>query len=223
MGSKLKFITILLVFLAVNNITHAQLIPIQISPANGAKGNNGPVSGSYIMTWSSVPNAISYEWVNSNNPSCYFGCAGDTRSGITFDTSAIVYYIPDNEWRFWIVRAFLSNGDTTDTNLIFSFLPQKDSLEAPVISITPNPAREFVTISIDWYNNSTTNKLLYTVINMHGSIIANNKEITLVKNQFIRNEKHKLELPPLSPGIYFVIVTLDTNFIQYTEKVIITE
>lgn len=221
MKTELKLIIILLVVLALNNISYAQLIPVQISPANGAKGNNGPVSGSYIMTWSSVPNAISYEWVNSNNPSCYFGCAGDTRTGQTNDTNAIVYYIPDNEWRFWIVRAFLSNGDTSGTNFIFSFLPQKDSMEAPVISITPNPAREFITISMDWYSNSTTNKLSYRVINMNGGIIAKNKEITLVKNQFIRNEKHKLDLPPLSPGIYFVIVTLDSNFLQYIEKVII--
>ncbi len=221
MKAKLKFTIILLLILAGNNIANAQQAPMQLAPANGATGINGPVSGSYIMTWSSVPNAISYQWVNSNNHLCFYGCAGDTRTGITNDTSVIIYYISDNEWRYWIVRAFLSNGDTTDAYLIFSFLPKKDSTEAPLFSISPNPAKDFITISLDWYSNSTLNKLSYTVIDFNGRTIAINKEITLVKNQFIRNEKHTLELSPLSPGIYFVIITLDTNFLQYIEKAII--
>ena len=219
---KIDFIllsTLLLITFSAEN-SSAQFI-VQLAPANGANGISGPTSGSYIMTWSSMPNAVSYQWINSNNHLCFYGCAGDTRTGITNDTNVIVYNIPVNEWRYWIVRAFLSNGDTTSSTGIFSFLPKGDGTNVSLFSIAPNPAKEYITVSVDWFSNPKLNKITYTVIDLYGKPIVANKEFTLTKAAFIRNEKHTLELPPLSPGIYFVIITLDINYQQFIENVII--
>ncbi len=217
----LLFVFFSLTFSAGKSFAQSVFPPTQLAPANGTNGIRASASGSYIMIWSSLPNAVAYQWVNSNNHLCFLGCPGDTRTETTADTNTIVYNIPVNEWRYWIVRAFLSNGDTTASTPIFSFLPKKDGTETPLFSIVPNPAKEYITVSVDWFSNPQLNKIIYTVIDLYGKTLVANKEYVLAKDPFIRNEKHTLELPPLSPGIYSVIITLDYNNRQFIEKVVV--
>ena len=81
--------------------------PMQLQPADGSLGLPGIVSGSWIMSWSSVPGVAYYQWVNSNNHLCFYGCAGDTRTENTSDTNGVVYYIPNQEYVIGLSAQFL--------------------------------------------------------------------------------------------------------------------
>ena len=204
--------------------TNAQNLnpPVQLQPPDGGLGLASPVSGAWIMTWSSVPDAAYYQWVNSNNHLCFYGCAGDTRTENTPDTNGVVYYIPNQEWRYWIVRAILTNGDTTGSSPIHSFRAMKSGAEEiPLFTLSPNPTHQFISLSAEWYINPKVNKLNISIYKIDGTVIIENRSLRLNKNIYIRKEQHQLDTPALNPGIYLVKITEDYTYQEYILKAVI--
>lgn len=196
--------------------------PMQLQPADGSLGLPGIVSGSWIMSWSSVPGVAYYQWVNSNNHLCFYGCAGDTRSENTTDTNGVVYYIPNQEWRYWIVRAILTNGDTTSSSPIHSFRATKANVEdIPLFTISSNPSHQYISLSVEWYINPKVSKLNVNIYTIDGIIIEENISLLLNKNLFIRKEIHQLPTIALSKGIYIVRIADDATFQEYVLKAVV--
>lgn len=195
--------------------------PMQLEPSNGSNGIAGSYSNSYLIKWDSVPNATYYEFVASDNHLCFNGCPGDTRTGKPGNTSAIIYNLPSNKWYYWIVRAYLNNGDTTNSSGIWSFRTVTSGNENPYITVSIDPLTDKINIGVEWVVEPDVQKIAYSVYTELGQEVIAEGKITLIRNEFIRQEWFPISSVALNPGTYLFKFTKDKNNQQIIIKVVV--
>lgn len=183
-------------------------------PANGSLLIPGPYSRSAIIRWSPLPNAVSYEYVMSDNPNCFSGCSGDTRQKSVPDTSAIEVNLQENVWYYWIVRTYFNDNTDSGWSGVYSFRTFFEVSET-LFELYPVPGfGNDLKFRIDWSVDPTLNSYSVEVYDLFGKQLHDSK--SFVKSPAIfKYEEFEAKLPELRAGMYLVIV----QFFTYQNRV----
>jgi hypothetical protein len=173
---------------------------IHILPPDSGMGIPAQEKGAYLIAWKPVEGAIAYEYVLSDNPLCFSGCAGDTRQRIVSDTFAVEYELQRPHWYFWITRAIFEENDTSSWTFISSFFATEPE-PGPVAVVAPNPVRGDLRLRIDWGMIPNFRYLTLDLLNSGGARIFRDFRIDR-KADMRRFQAHVIPLPELPPGYY---------------------
>jgi len=139
-----------------------------ISPPNGGNGVPGPFIHSFIIEWEAVPGAIGYDYVLSDNPLCFEGCPGDTRSAFVTGTVAEEYNLQEGVWYFWITRVYFTETEVTEWSPISSFLAETPDISEQLVTVAPHPVTDRILIHVDWAANPTARYLTFILYDVLG-------------------------------------------------------
>ncbi|MEM9984071.1 MAG: hypothetical protein AAF804_03160 [Bacteroidota bacterium] len=177
------------------------------TPTNGEEGIPGTIPNSYVISWRTLPEATGYEYVLSDNPLCFEGCAGDTRQAYVRDTLAIEFNLAPQRRYYWIIRTYLKDGDTTEWSLIYSFSTSQTDFERRMIQPAPSLVEDGVLrFRLDWAQNPRANTLDLTLISPGGQLLLSRR--IQHAETLIRYQDLSWPLPQLGPGTYLVIATV---------------
>lgn len=177
------------------------------TPDNGEEGIPGTIPNSYVISWQTLPDATGYEYIVSDNPLCFEGCAGDTRQAFVRDTLAIEFNLAPQRRYYWIIRTYLKDGDTTEWSLIYSFNTSQTDFERRMIQPAPSLVEDGVLrFRLDWAQNPRANTLDIKLIGPSGRLLLTRR----VQNDetLIRYQNLSWPLPQLGPGTYLVMATV---------------
>lgn len=173
-----------------------------IYPKNGEDGLPGTESNSFLIGWQTIPNAIGYQYVMSDNPRCFVGCSGDTRFQTVTDTFAVEFNLQQDHWYYWITRIIYVNGDTSLWSTISSFVTTGIEDSPQMITPTNPTAHEGLTLHIDWGLDPNAVELNYRLININGyEMIADSYS---KPHPDLRFDRFSIPTPAL-PGGYYVL------------------
>ncbi|MEL6673810.1 MAG: hypothetical protein AAFR61_16510 [Bacteroidota bacterium] len=197
---------------------------VHLFPENGGDGIPGAAPHSYVIGWGRIQEAFAYEYVVSDNPFCFAGCAGDTRQFTVFDTAAVEYNLVPETWYYWITRAYLDNGDTTHWSLISSFLTAKPSDGSRLLKVGQNPVLDGqIRVIVDWSIDPEAPDIRLRLINMQGVTLTTHTHRR--GGSLLRFEEVSLPTPPLISGTYLLQVEIGDNFNLlnnfYAEKIVV--
>jgi hypothetical protein len=179
-----------------------------VNPPHGARGAPGPFPHSFTIEWESVPGAIRYEYVLSDNPQCFSGCPGDTRQGFVQGTSTIEYNLQEDTWYYWITRVYFSESEKSVWTNISSFLADTPGISSHIASVAPNPATDVVTVRVDWGVNPAARFVQFTLFDLLGRKVAG--PIRLDKSS-LRFESFRVSAEGLAAGVYMARFIADGN------------
>lgn len=172
-------------------------------PPNDSAGVPGVVPNSYVISWSSLPNAIGYSYVVSDNPLCFSGCSGDTREAFVRDTNAVEFNLQINHRYYWIIQARYAENDSSGWSLIYSFTTSETDFTRRMISPAPNPIEEqVIRLRIDWAQNPKAQSVFLTLISPTGQQIR--EENFPEQRNSIRYGEIAWPAQDLSPGRYII-------------------
>jgi hypothetical protein len=176
-------------------------------PANDSAGIAGTVPNAYLIAWSPVPGAVGYEYVVSDNPQCFVGCAGDTRQAFVRDTAALEYDLQINHRYYWILRTYYADGDTSGWSLIYSFTTGEPSFERQMVLLTPNPIQEgVIQLRFDWAQHPRAAAVTLRLIGPQGRELGS--ETFQPRQQLVRYGHFRWAVPGLAPGRYLLRVDI---------------
>jgi hypothetical protein len=209
--ASLRIIIPLLWLLWVAPIASAQ----QRYPANDSAGIAGTVPNSYLIAWTPVPGAIGYDYVVSDNPFCFTGCAGDTREAFVRDTIAVEYDLQINHRYYWITRTHFADGDTSGWSLIYSFTTGQTSFERQMVVPVPNPIQnQEMRLRFDWAQNPRASDIHLLLIGPQGQELR--QETFRPRQQSIRYGYFTWSVPELATGRYLLRVDITERERQVT-------
>jgi hypothetical protein len=183
-------------------------------PENGGMLIPGPYSRSAIIRWSPLPNAVSYEYVMSDNPNCFVGCSGDTRQKTVSDTTAIEVNMQENVWYYWIVRTYFNDNSDSGWSGVYSFRTLFDESEK-VFELYPVPGiGSDLSFRIDWSVDPSLSYFAVEVYDLFGKQLHGSDFFTRSNGTF-KYEVFKANLPELRSGMYQVVV----QFYTYQDRV----
>ncbi len=200
-----RLILIVLMLVAFKGYTQ----PIQRLPVNGGNGYNGSTPRSFLIQWDSLAEATHYEYVMSDNSLCFAGCSGDTRNDQVAGTYAVESNMVLNKWYYWIVRAFMENGDTTYFSPIHSFytFPRPEDART-YFTLSPNRVEEEHTnILVAWTIDPQINSFEYHVFNMFGETVKASPTLLVKKNELEQTETFSVDLEGLRTGLYVMQIS----------------
>jgi hypothetical protein len=172
-------------------------------PDNDSAGIAGTVPNSYVIAWRAFDHAVGYEYVLSDNPLCFTGCAGDTREAFVRDTVAIAYDLQINHRYYWILRRHLANGDTSLWSLIYSFTTGETDFNRQMIVPAPNPiAERQIRLRLDWAQNPRANRVTLTLLSPSGQQLR--EETFQAGRAYIRYDMIEWPAADLAPGRYLL-------------------
>ena len=179
-------------------------------PENGAKGIPGTVPNSFIIGWKPFEDAIGYEYVVSDNPLCFVGCAGDTRQAMVTDTLAQEFNLQENTWYYWITRIIHASGDTSHWSLISSFFTESPSdSDAKMLSIAPNPViYPTLNLRLDWAQNPEANTVEGVIYDQNGNP---RREFSFNRLFGVRFEDIEMSIDGLPAGMYILQARVNGN------------
>jgi len=181
-----------------------------LEPPNGGDGIPGSIARSFVIKWAPVDSAVQYEYIVSDNPLCFSGCAGDTRQKKSSDTTGTEYNMQEGKWYYWITRVYYLNGDTSYWSDISSFLAKTPPQPEPdeIIKISPNPSpNKEVVLKIDWATNPDANEITASIYSLMGIKL---KEETIEKAGG-RYQDYPISFPSLNKGAYIIVFVVDNN------------
>jgi len=173
----MRFTFVLFLFNSLFSFGQAHLVP-----ANGGNGLSGGVSGSFRMSWQGIDSVQAYEYILTDNPSCFEGCPGDTRQNIIQDTTIVEYNLEVDKWYYWRTRLHYNNGDTSSWSGVSSFLALNEPTKplTDFVEVYPNPCRHsFVQFKVNWGIDPSVNEIEVSVYDLGGRILVSN--VTLQK------------------------------------------
>jgi hypothetical protein len=178
-------------------------------PENGGQGVAGSVPGAYIIGWNHYEGALAYEYVLSDNPLCFIGCAGDTRNSVVFDSLAVEFNLAPQRWYYWITRIYFPDGDTSHWSPISSFFTENQDdlpkLVAPLNNPVSGPEMTFL---IDWARNPEAQEISIKLYNQNGFLL---RSLTNRRNLAgARFEEIRVPIDGLPIGIYLVEVLAES-------------
>ena len=172
-------------------------------PDNGKAGVHGTIPGSYVISWRSLPEAVGYEYVLSDNPQCFEGCAGDTRQEFVRDTAAIEFNLAPNKFYYWILRTYFANGDTSEWTLIYSFTTEETDFNRRMIVAAPTRVEDDVLrLRLDWAQYPEANFVDLELVSLDGKATGGLSYRT--QRRLSRYQTIEWPLPHLGPGTYLV-------------------
>jgi hypothetical protein len=192
--------------------------PIQRFPENGKDGYNGSTPRSYIVEWDSLSGAAYYEYVITDNSLCFLGCSGDTRMDQVAATHAVERNLVQEKWYYWIVRAYMKNGDTSFFSPIHSFYtrPRPEDSRS-FFTLCPNLITEgTMDIQAVWNIDPDITHFSYKVYTTYGELLITSEQFTLIKSELEETELFPVRLTSLTTGMYFVEIT--TNISKAPER-----
>lgn len=213
-----------LIFVAVG-LTFSSSAQIQIAPKNGDLGEPGSLEKSFLITWSSEPNAVKYEYLITDNPQCTEGCAGDTRQEVVNDTFKQLTSPPlqENTWYFWIVRVYINDSIADAWSTIFSFYTELPTPGTQILTLAGNPGRGNMNVTIDWTVNINLLAIETRIYNLNGTLAL--PPFTFEKSSSnLRYDTLELPTAQLSRGIYicnFIIKGSGDSESIITKKIIV--
>lgn len=179
-------------------------------PDHGGTGVSGSIPGSYLIGWSHFEGAVAYEYVVSDNPLCFVGCAGDTRNSVISDSLALEYDLTPQKWYYWITRIYFANGDTSHWSPISSFFTESPDDLPKLITPAQNPVvGNEIKLLIDWARNPEAQTMRINVYDQFGNLRA--------QQAYRRNlggarfEEVQIPAHGLPAGYYFVDILAETN------------
>ena len=199
---------------------------IHIYPNDGQAGVPGPVPRSFVIGWQHFEGAVNYQYVVSDNPLCFSGCAGDTREGFVADSFVVEFNLEPNRWYYWITRIHFASGDSSAWTLISSFFTEGPEDQARILTVAPNPvAGDQVRLRVDWGLNPDARKIQLKLFNQQGNLVKNG---LIAKESFVlRFEDVQLPIDDLPSGIYHLRVLVDDNLNNsnnfFTLKVVVAK
>ena len=179
-----------------------------ISPPNGGNGVPGPFIHSFIIEWEAVAGAIGYDYVLSDNPLCFEGCPGDTRSAYVTGTTADEYNLQEGVWYFWITRVYFSETEVTEWSGISSFLAETPDVSEQLVQVAPNPVSDRILIHVDWAASPTARFLTVTLYNTLGQRLLGPVRF---EKENPRLEIFELPVGGLPRGVYVAQFIFDGN------------
>lgn len=196
-------------------IAHCSLFAQQRYPANDSAGIAGTVPNSYLIAWTPVPGAIGYDYVVSDNPLCFSGCAGDTREAFVRDTAAVEYDLQINHRYYWIIRTYFASGDTSGWSLIYSFTTGETSFERQMVVPVPNPIQnQEIRLRFDWAQNPKASDIYLRLIDPQGQELG--QETFRPRQQLVRYGSLTWPVPELSSGRYLLRIDITERERQVT-------
>ena len=199
---------------------------IHLYPKEGEKGISGPVPRSFVVGWQHFEGAVNYQYVVSDNPLCFSGCAGDTREGFVADSFVVEFNLEPNRWYYWITRIHFANGDSSAWTLISSFFTEGPEDQARILAVAPNPvAGDQIKLRVDWGLNPDAQKIQLKLFNQQGHLV---RDELIAKESFVlRFEEVQLPIDDLPSGIYHLRVLVDDNLNNsnnyFTLKVVVAK
>lgn len=192
--------------------------PIQYLPKNGEDGYHGSTPRSFIIQWDSLPGAAYYEYVITDNSLCFFGCSGDTRMDKVPATYAVEKNFVLDKWYYWIVRAYMKNGDTSFFSPIHSFYTRPRPEDSRMyFTLYPNlVSNGTMDLTAVWNIDPDITKFQYKVYNLYGDVLITSSEYTIRKSELEETERFPILLYSLSAGIYFIEIS--TNISKVPER-----
>lgn len=176
-------------------------------PANDSAGIAGTVPNSYVIAWEPTPGAVGYDYVVSDNPLCFSGCAGDTREAFVRDTTAVEYDLQLNHRYYWIFRTHLANGDTSAWTLIYSFTTRETDFTRRMVVLAPNPiARRQIRLRMDWAQKPRASEVYLTLIGAQGQTLR--RQTFRARREFVRYGYLLWPAADLAPGRYLLRVEI---------------
>jgi|GEM_PF-3289279 len=177
-------------------------------PEDEGNGIPGTRANSFQISWSRHPQATAYEYLVTDNPLCFAGCAGDTRQEIVSDTTAIEFDMQDQIWYYWIVRAIIEGQDTTAWTKPVSFFSLTPDAER-IGRIYPNPVtNDILGFQIDWGIQTNARTAYVEIFSLTGKKIGSSHTFTrsIGSNRF---EYIRMGVPQLAQGIYIAMFSLE--------------
>ena len=182
-----------------------------VYPEEGEAGIPGPVPRSFVVGWQHFEGAVNYQYVISDNPLCFAGCAGDTREGFVADSFVVAFNMEPNKWYYWITRIHFADGDSSAWTLINSFYTEGPEDQPRILAVAPNPiVEDQMRIRVDWGLNPDAQKIQLKLFNQEGNLLRNE---WITKESFVlRFEEVLFPIDDLPAGIYHLRVLVDDNF-----------
>jgi len=182
-----------------------------VAPIDGEDGIPGAVSNSFRVEWAAVEGAVDYEYVMSDNPQCFAGCAGDTRQEKTNGvTSATEYALGKNRWYYWITRVFYADGGVSNWSSISSFLARSPETSEVIANVNPNPVTNtYATIDIDWQLHPKATFLRIEFFSYSGNRQRNDLYIQRLPD--VRFQSFRLDVAGMDKGVYLLRYYIDGN------------
>ncbi len=190
--------------------TNALQSQIHRYPENGGAGVAGSIPGSYLIGWNRFEGAIGYEYVVSDNPLCFVGCAGDTRNSVVQDTVVLEYDLTPQKWYYWITRIYFADGDTAHWSPISSFFTESPDDLPRLVTPAQNPVvGNTLSLLIDWARNPEALEMKINLFDQTGYLLR--QESYRRNLAGARFEEAQIAVQDLPGGYYFVDVLAETN------------
>jgi hypothetical protein len=175
-------------------------------PANGANGVQGQYLRSFSLAWSRVPGAVKYEYLLTDNPNCFEGCAGDTRQKIARDTTSLEFDLEQDTYYYWILRFYYDETTSSEWQPIYSFLARYEQADA-ILRLYPNPVSDRILhANVDWSVNPEFATFQAEVVDCFGK--TRFKSSTIAKTPGFKNDVFTLDISTLGSGLYTCAVVL---------------
>ncbi|MEX0747660.1 MAG: hypothetical protein WD275_06640 [Rhodothermales bacterium] len=179
-----------------------------LSPTHGGDGVPGTFPHSFVISWESVPRAIAYEYVLSDNPQCFSGCPGDTRQAFVSGTTAIEFNLQEDTWYYWITRVHFEGGDVGVWTNISSFLARTPNISSGIASVSPNPSTDQISVHVDWGIEPVARFVEMTLFDLLGRRVVGPLRLEKSSPRF---EVFRITPGGLASGIYVARFVADGN------------
>lgn len=194
-----------LVYLALTLVSTKAVGQKHLAPEDGANGIPWAYDRSFVISWKKGQNDDRYQYLITDNPLCYYGCSGDTRTGVVSDTFAISFNSKKEKWYYWITRT-ISKGDTSRWSGRSSFYANEIERGADLVKIWPNPLPRDRSLQFeaDWNVNQRVQKVRVEVFDMQGRKILDK---WMTRQPGVRFQYFEMNNSELSGGMNIISMT----------------
>lgn len=201
---------VILLYLSILIIAPMSVIgQVHLQPPNHGEGLQGLEPDSYVVSWLGAEDAYGYEYVITDNEECFYGCGGDTRQGVAFDTFAIEYNLTPNRDYYWITRVVFNNGEATDWSFPSHFKTIKPE-SGPFAILMPNPVKDMLRLQLDWSVEPNVRSLDISLYDGSGRPVGKGYQIARPAG-VLRYTTWEEPLQGVPPGLYVLSITRDNS------------